>query len=232
MAQKLVVEGDNDIHLISHICLLKNIDHVVGYEEPVKYKNKFVTKAGGKEEVKRELKLLLKKGDESITNIGVVLDADSETKNPALDTWLSIRNILLEYGYENLPKKPNPQGTIIIQDNKTKIGVWIMPNNLNEGYLEHFFQELITKNDEFWLEAVQITEGFVNDKRNRFSKIALQKAKVHTWLSWQEKPELPMGLALKDYDLLFDLNKEIIQFFFEWFKNTFEVEMKHESINF
>ena len=100
MAQKLIVEGDNDIHLISHICLLKNIDHVVGYEEPVKYKNKFVTKAGGKEEVKRELKLLLKKGDESITNIGVVLDADSETKNPALDTWYQ-----LEISYLNMVMK-------------------------------------------------------------------------------------------------------------------------------
>ncbi len=101
-----------------------------------------------------------------------------------------------------------------------------MPNNLNEGYLEHFFQELIAKNDEFWLEATQITEGFVNGKRNRFSQNALQKAKVHTWLSWQQKPELPMGLALKNYESIFDLNKEIVQFFFDWFINTFEVNIK------
>lgn len=226
MIQNLIIEGDNDIHLITRVCLVKGITAIRGYENEAQYKNQFVTNAGGKDRVRKELRLALKKNNESINNIGVVIDADFETENPAIDTWLSIRHILSEFGYKNLPKKPNPQGTIIVQEDKAKIGVWIMPNNVDAGYLEHFFQDLILEKDEFLVEAAQITEGFVNSKRNRFSQTALQKAKVHTWLSWQEKPELPMGFALKEYDGLFNLDKEIVQHFFDWFKNTFEVDIK------
>lgn len=226
MIQNLIIEGDNDIHLITRVCLVKGITAIRGYENEAQYKNQFVTNAGGKDRVRKELRLALKKNNESINNIGVVIDADFETENPAIDTWLSIRHILSEFGYKNLPKKPNPQGTIIVQEDKAKIGVWIMPNNVDAGYLEHFFQDLILEKDEFLLEAAHITEGFISSKRNRFSQTALQKAKVHTWLSWQEKPELPMGFALKEYDGLFNLDKEIVQHFFDWFKNTFEVDIK------
>lgn len=227
MIQKLIVEGDNDIHLITRLCLAKGIKAIKGYENQSEYIRQFVSKAGGKEEVKRALRFQLEKEEtNNQANVGVVIDADSETENPAIDTWLSIRHILSEFGYKNLPKKPNPQGTIIVQEDKAKIGVWIMPNNVDAGYLEHFFQDLILEKDEFLVEAAHITEGFISSKRNRFSQTALQKAKVHTWLSWQEKPELPMGFALKEYDGLFDLDKEIVQHFFDWFKNTFEVDIK------
>ena len=101
-----------------------------------------------------------------------------------------------------------------------------MPDNISEGYIEHFFQKLILQDDEHWIEASTITETFVIEGRNRFSEIALQKAKVHTWLSWQERPELPMGLALKDYNTLFDLEVELIQNFYNWFINTFDVNLK------
>ena len=152
-----------------------------------------------------------------------MIDADSETANPAIDTWISIKNILAEFGYKNLIDIPNPAGTIVSQDNLPKIGVWIMPNNSKEGYLEHFFQELIIENDELWVEANNVSERLVAEGRNRFSEIALQKAKVHTWLSWQEKPELPMGLALKDYNSLFNLEIELVQNFYDWFTKTFNV---------
>jgi hypothetical protein len=230
MIQNLIVEGDNDIHLITRLCLVKGITAIRGYENEAEYKNEFVTKAGGKEKAKKELRFALKKNNESNNNIGIVIDADFETENPVVDTWLSIRHILSEFGYENLPKIPNPKGTIIEQEDKAKIGVWIMPNNANAGYLEHFFQDLILENDEFLLEAAQITEGFVKNNRNRFSETALQKAKVHTWLSWQQKPELPMGFALKEYDALFDLNKEIVQDFFDWFIRIFDVQLNDSHL--
>jgi hypothetical protein len=226
MIQKLIVEGDNDIHLITRLCLKKGIKNIQHYENESEYKLRFVTNAGGKEEAKKALKIVLDKEKDPQSNIGIVVDADSETDNPAIDTWLSIKNILNEFGYTDLENEPNPTGTIIVQDNKPKVGVWIMPDNLNEGYIEHFFQKLIIEGDEHWIEANTITENFVNEGRNRFSTTALQKAKVHTWLSWQEKPELPMGLALKDYNTLFDLEIELIQNFYNWFINTFDVNLK------
>ncbi len=226
MAQKLIVEGDNDIHVITRFCLQKGVKNIVGYENETEYKLQFVYNAGGKGKAKKGLRIILEQEDKELKNIGIVLDADFQTENPCLDTWLSLRNILSEYGYANLPNIPQIGGTIINQENKPKIGIWIMPNNLNGGYLEHFYEHLLIENDELWIEASHKIESLIAENRNRFSLVAKQKAKVHTWLSWQQKPELAMGLSIKEYEVYFDLNKEISQSFFDWFINTFDVKLR------
>jgi hypothetical protein len=226
MKQKLIVEGDNDIHLITRLCLLKGIESIQGYDSETAYKRQFVSIAGGKDKAKKVLRKLLENTDDNLINIGLVIDADSKTDNPANDTWASIRDILKDFGYENLTLLPNPIGNIIVQNDKPKIGIWIMPDNRNSGYLEHFYEQLLIENDELWIEANDKIESLITENRNRFSDISKQKAKVHTWLSWQQKPELAMGLSIKEYEGLFDLNKEISQSFFNWFINTFDVKMR------
>jgi hypothetical protein len=226
MAQKLIVEGDNDIHVITRFCLQKGIKNIIEYEDETEYKLQFVYNAGGKGKAKKGLRIILEQEDKDLKNIGIVLDADFKTENACMDTWLSLRNILLEFGYTNLPNNPQIGGTIIIQEGKPKIGIWIMPDNQNSGYLEHFYEQLLIENDELWIEANDKIESLITENRNRFSDTAKQKAKVHTWLSWQQKPELAMGLSIKEYEDLFDLNKEISQSFFNWFINTFDVKMR------
>ncbi len=223
MAQKLLVEGDTDVHFITHLCMRRGLSAPKGYENETAYKEKFVTIAGNKSKLKAELKLLLKKPDSDIQNMGIVLDADSETEQSVLATWMSIKNILIANGYENIQNTPEKKGTIISQNGKPKIGVWIMPNNFDNGYLEDFYAQMITKEDTFWQNAVQITEGYIENKENRFREIALSKAKVHTWLAWQEKPELPIGLSVSAYSNLLNLNQPLVDDFIEWFKNTFEL---------
>jgi hypothetical protein len=229
MAQKLIVEGDNDIHVITHLCLKKGINSIVGFEDETNYKLNFVSNAGGKENAKDQLKIILKKKDNSLKNIGIVIDADSETKNPSQDTWLSISNILREFGYKNIPNQAKIEGTIIEQEGKPKIGLWIMPDNKNEGYLEHFFKHIIVENDEMWLEADYKIEKLIKEKKHRFRIVDKQKAKVHTWLAWQKNPELPMGLALKEkeYKDNFDFNSVHAERFVNWFKSIFDVNLKN-----
>jgi hypothetical protein len=228
MAQKLIVEGDNDIHVITHFCLQKGVKNIVGYEDETEYKLQFVYNAGGKGKAKKGLRIILEQENKDLKNIGIVIDADSQTENSCIDTWLSIRNILSEFGYANLPNNPQIGGTIINQEGKSKIGIWIMPDNQNGGYLEHFYEQLLVDNDEFWIEANDQIESFITGNRNRFPLKDKQKAKVHTWLSWQQKPEAAMGQSIKDYQGLFDLNNEISQSFFNWFINTFDVNMKEQ----
>ena len=224
MAQKIIVEGDTDIHFITHLCMVRKVDAPKGYKIKAKYINEFVSVAGSKSKLLNELKLLIKNPSLDIQNLGLILDADSQTKNAAIDTWLSIKAILEKAGYENLPDTPNAIGTIIEQEDKPKIGIWIMPNNLSNGYLEDFYEQLIHKEDEFWQKSVEITEGFVENKNNRFKEIALQKAKVHTWLAWQENPELPLGLSISANAKYLNFDTPLVDNFIEWFKNTFELE--------
>lgn len=223
MAQKLLVEGDSDIHFITHLCMNKGLSAPKGYENETAYKKDFATIAGSKSKLKAELKLLLKKPDTDIHNLGIVLDADSESEQAALDTWTSIKSILQANGYRNIQNAPTNKGVVITQTGKPKIGVWIMPNNQENGYLEDFYAQMIDKNDAFWKKSIKITEGYVANKENRFREIALSKAKVHTWLAWQAHPELPLGLSVKAYHNLLNLNLPLVDDFVEWFQNTFEL---------
>ena len=53
MIQKLIVEGDNDIHLITRLCLKKGIKNIKGYEDESEYKLRFKQMQGAKMKLKR-----------------------------------------------------------------------------------------------------------------------------------------------------------------------------------
>lgn len=92
-------------------------------------------------------------------------------------------------------------------------------------------QQLINSQDEFLGEAAAITEGFVRANRNRFSAIHLQKAKINTWLAWQDNPELPMGLALRNYPRYILLESPLSNQFIAWLRLTFDMkEIVRENI--
>lgn len=222
MAQKLLIEGDSDLHFITHLMIAKGLTSPKGYEDATLYKKEFSHIAGSKSKLKKELKLLLKNPNIEIKNLGIVVDADSETSNPVQDTWNSIKDILAAMGYSNIPTSPDSKGNIILQEGKPKVGVWIMPNNRDEGYLEDFYKQMIISDDNLWQKAIDITEGFVKNKENRFKEIALSKAQVHTWLAWQKEPELPLGKSIAAYTSYFDFDQPLVIDFIEWFKNTFE----------
>jgi hypothetical protein len=222
MAQKIIVEGDTDIHFITHLCIQKGVKPVKGYENKTKYINEFVTIAGDKGKLKTKLGLILKNPNADIQNLGLVIDADSKTSESAVSTWQSIKSILEKSGYDKLPLKPDTQGTIIEKEGRPKIGIWIMPDNISNGYLEDFYGKMIHANDEFWLKSSLITEQFVQDKINRFREIDLQKTKVHTWLAWQDNPELPLGLSVKANAKYINFDLPLVDDFVDWFKNTFD----------
>lgn len=223
MNQQLIVEGLTDIHVISNLIVAKSLT-INGYESERRYREEFVSIGGNKEKALKQLRVALKRGN--IDRLGIIIDADSESPDAALNTWRSVAAILRQNGYQSVPTTPNPSGTIVNQEDKPQVGVWIMPDNQQSGYLEHFFEQLIDTKDVFLSEATTITEGFVQTNRNRFSPTHLQKAKIRTWLAWQNDPELPMGLALRDYSNLgyILLDSPFSDSFIDWLKRTFDIK--------
>jgi hypothetical protein len=62
-------------------------------------------------------------------------------------------------------------------------------------------------------------QGFAQKK-----PIHKSKARIHTWLAWQEDPGTPMGLAItKSY---LDTNQELCNLFVNWLNNLFNSENK------
>ena len=218
MRQHLLVEGQNDLHVILNLWNILGLKPVKDYN-----KDKFAILANGKDNLPLKIAELLASSD--IENIGIVLDADRSAQS----TWQSICSELAHHGFENLPKQPLKEGFVIKKAGFPTIGIWIMPDNQapfeknDVAYLEHFYATLVKIDDKFLIKAKHIIEDIVTDTERRFPLKDKQKAIIHTWLAWQEEPGSAMGHTLKNRNL-FDLENELAIIFKKWLEETFELK--------
>lgn len=199
MRKILLVEGKDDLMVFKNV--LEN--HQIKESFEVEDKN-------GRESLFKSLPLYFKADKKTI---GVVLDADFGLKK----TWGKLKGILTEKGYR--PNELNKQGTILTAHGMPKFGVWIMPDNKENGMLEDFIKHLVPKGDvamPFVEETLQELEG---EKLNKYKDIHRSKARVHTWLAWQKDPGTPMGLAIAKTYL--DANAGLSRRFVKWINDLF-----------
>lgn len=176
--KKLLVEGKDDQHVIIALCkkfdLLENFD---------------IINCQGIDEVFIQIPVRLKESE--IRTIGIIIDADTDIKK----RWNSISTILNAAGY-TLPINIPSNGLIINDVNKSKIGIWIMPNNNLNGMLEDFISFLIPADDKL-LPIVNTTLQNIEEQNlNKYSINHKSKALIHTWLAWQEDPGTPLGQSI------------------------------------
>ncbi len=106
-------------------------------------------------------------------------------------------------------------------ENETqKVGVWIMPNNNTNGMLEDFISFLVPENDQLMPIAESTLMEIEKCKLNKYSDIHKSKAKIHTWLAWQEEPGKPMGQSITKKYLT--IENECCELFIEWIRKLFE----------
>ena len=207
--QQLLVEGNDDKCVISS--LRKNLEIKESFE---------IEDCGGKDKLLEKLPTLLK-GSGNLNTIGVVLDADSDLNK----RWNEVRKILIKSGkYNNVPENCDKAGTIIepIEEDDIKIGVWLMPDNNSNGMLEDFISFLIPKDDKLLPKVEQVLSEIEEEKLNKYKQIHKSKAKIHTWLAWQEDPGTPMGLAITKKYL--STTPVICNDFINWLKKLFNKE--------
>jgi hypothetical protein len=235
LTQRLILEGENDKHVIANLLDVLKIPNPIDYEiEEVFWKDflKVERREGGKDAALKMLQKTLKERN-ALDNLGIIIDADESVAR----TWQSIRDILLRNGFldEIVPRKPLSTGTIIGQEGQPKIGIWIMPDNLRPDdieskahfYLEHFYQDFIRTDDVLLKKAAEFVQYIQEnhdreDYDSRFRDVQLQKAIIHTWLSWLDEPGEAMGRTLKK-ERLFDFNNALLQQFLTWYKMTFRL---------
>lgn len=149
--------------------------------------------------------------------IGFVFDADFDIQS----RWSAIRNRLVSLGVTT-PDQPELGGFIAeVPRFQTRVGVWLMPNNLDVGMLEDFLQGLIADGDKLLPIAREATTNAMATEL-RFPKIHEPKALIHTWLAWQEKPGLPFGTAITATYFRHDTTTALA--FVAWFRNLFQIE--------
>jgi len=172
----LIVEGKDERNFFA--ALLKH-EHVNGVQ---------VIPVGGKDKFKTELPNLVNMDDFSeVDTLGFVRDAE---ENQAPAAFSSICSTLMK---NNLPA-PKSINQVIIQQN-IKIGVFIMPNNVDEGMLEDLCLQSINKNPLYRCVDEYLQCCLSQISKNK--KINIAKAKVQAYLATQNPLVSSLGLAAK-----------------------------------
>lgn len=194
----LIVEGINDKHVVIHICERQGIisqfaiHNADGISELLMAISPQITARGRKV-------------------LGIIADSDECVER----RWQAIRGRLLKEDIK-LPQSPCRNGTIVNTNGKPRVGVWLMPDNVNPGELEDFVSEMIPDNDPVWPRSQSYIDGIPQDERKFKGKV--QRAKVYAWLATREKPGF-MGQAIDRKDL--DVNGVLCQRFVGWLTELF-----------
>jgi hypothetical protein len=143
--------------------------------------------------------------------IGVILDADNDINV----RYQLIKNIVEDFYTlpDNIPK----DGLIHNENGLPKLGIWIMPNNKDNGALEEFYLELATDIDTDFINDV--IKQATDKNLTSFKKQHKNKAIMHTYFAWQDKPGMPLYSAINKITL--DNDKDIAKAFKKWLISLF-----------
>jgi hypothetical protein len=129
-----------------------------------------------------------------VVAVGVLVDADLDIAA----RWQSLADRLKGLKYAGVPDAPPAEGVILDGDeNLPPFGVWLMPDNTLPGMLEDFIELLVPpERENLWQMAVSAIKAIPPAERPFGDKIA--KARIHTYLAWQERPGVPYGIAIRE----------------------------------
>lgn len=200
----LLVEGQEDKHVVWHFCRRHGIDNEALFD---------VEEAGGFERLREDLGQRPKFG---LHSVWVIVDADES----CTDRWRSLRDVFIKLGYPSVPESPSIDGTVLPAiGSLARIGVWLMPDNESPGILEDFLARLIAEGDPLLLLAEKAVDSLPAAER-RFADVKRPKALIHTWLAWQAEPGAPLGQAITRRYLRTD--HELPTRFLTWLRSMFE----------
>ena len=182
-ANVLLVEGEDDKHVVLHLCrkLALNLEFCCSVPgEP-----------GGKDALLDAIPVVLKQAGRHA--VGVLMDANHDINA----RWQAVSDRLRGTTI-TLTSRPQPGGMLVPGDPNVHLnpsfGVWLMPNNQQAGELEDFVIQLLPKDDPVWPHA----ERFIDDIPQKYREFRSQKesrAKLHAWLATRREP-LKMGAAI------------------------------------
>ncbi|WP_295961466.1 DUF3226 domain-containing protein [uncultured Alistipes sp.] len=204
--QHLYVEGPTDKHVTLALCQRMSVPETFD-----------VIDESGISTLLDNMRIRIK-GTGNTKTIGIIIDADDNLTA----RWEQIKTILHNsHKYANIPNIIPEDGLILppVQPDDIKIGVWMMPNNNLNGMLEDFMIELIPDEDDLLPLVDRVLENIERTEQNRYNISHHSKARIHTWLAWQEFPGTPLGLAVTKH--YFETRPIICQKFTTWLNRLF-----------
>lgn len=199
-----------DIELDVHVATAPDVDSAISH----------TTKQGVFNALNAVVKQL---NDGRYERIGILIDMDFRHSGTIPIKQLNLQQLATKLSQHDFIQtvQPSDDRGIFFEnvDFNHPIGIWLMPDNENEGYLEHWIENSIkNKEDNHFNSAEQFITSF---SAAHFKPHSITKAKIYTWLAIQPKPCLNLSRCLAaKYDLL-DKNAPSYQNFRAWLVTTF-----------
>lgn len=212
----LLVEGEGDRGFFEQVCKLLILNPEIQVAIPKDCQGWRNAKPG----IIERLPILLKDiEDGKLEHLAIVIDADFEQYNEGCQkTIKKISEIVETHGFA-LAKNQEKGLYFTHNDGFADIGLWIMPNNQDEGMLENFIKQCVKADEQsLFNHAMQTIQNLPVPKK--FKPHHDTKAEIATWLAWQRKPGHGLYHVLCD-DLLIDTNNALFQELEQWLKNIF-----------
>ncbi|MES2614934.1 MAG: DUF3226 domain-containing protein [Bdellovibrionota bacterium] len=209
--KKLFVEGSDDEHVITHLInalrpgLLKSLGE------------KFIETSGDDSQAIKKFNLALKQSTPA--SIGIVIDADDQPKKQLQDRWEALQQSVQPHIAGDMPKKPPFEGWVCMTKTGLNVGIWIMPDNTQDGAIEKLLTSFVPEQDILWPFALEVVEKAKN-KGAKFRPQHEIKAQLHTWLAWSEEPGRPYGRAITCGDFI-PHGSQAAEAFAKWFETLF-----------
>lgn len=202
----IFVEGRDDEHAILHLVMRH------GLTEETLSGSPWIEPSGGKEGVLEAIEAAVSAGTDR--TLGFVLDADGNLD----DTWRAVASRLVKVNVQ-VPDKIPEEGFVDVSSRyRTRVGVWIMPDNEHTGELEDFLEDLVDDGNPL-LPHAQESTNHAKLLGATFPDAKTGKAVLHAWLAWQDNPGRPYGTAIKSGYLRHD--SEAAVRFVVWFRRLF-----------
>lgn len=203
---KLLVEGNDDQHVVWALCQKHSVPETFD-----------VLDCGSVENVLKEFKLRLRLVDNN-HRIAIVVDADMNMKS----RWESIVSMLKDTGKYDCDNIVLPKDGLVLESTDKsypKVGIWLMPDNNQNGMLEDFMAALATPGDALMKKSEDVLTEIENEGIQKYKPAHRSKAKIHTYLAWQDVPGRPIGQAITANIL--NSNSDVSVKFAEWLKGMF-----------
>ena len=155
-----------------------------------------------------------------VSHIGILVDMDFTDKTDIKSQNLrQISERLNPLGFHQRQQKNDNLGFYFENsDYDNPIGVWLMPNNQDEGYLETWVKMAMSADQQSHFTQI---ENFIQSLGTSHFKnpvTAMDKARIFTWLSTQPQPTQDLSKSLE----LIAANNPVYQNFKHWLVTTFQ----------
>lgn len=197
MSQKniLLVEGEADRAFFEALCKRFKLAVDVRVTTPRDAGHNFDTKQAAFSVL--ETTYLIQLADGTLERLAIVIDADRVADGSGFELTLAQLSQRLNPAGYVLRTDAEPGGLLFAhKDGLKDIGAWIMPNNADEGALEHWVQTNLHPDEGALMQHAKASiNQFPNEPK--FKPIRRTKAEVATWLAWQAEPDHGLWQAAK-----------------------------------